>query len=305
MSQSFYSNGKLLISGEYLVLDGAKALALPTQFGQSMEVEHCDEAIVSWTAYDADGSIWMNESISIDTIISEQLIEGSNYLQTLVNVLRAAHRQNATVLQCGTGYRVVSKLSFPRQWGLGTSSTWINNVAQWFGINAFQLLANSFGGSGYDIACAQHKTALYYTRVEVNYPQVDTFDFNPSFRNNLYFVYLNQKRSSKEAIASYKQKRSMLQSEIDTISGISEALVGCVSLEEFQHYIVKHEAIISSIIEQVPVKASLFSDFDGEVKSLGAWGGDFVLVASQADPTLYFNAKGYHVVVKYNNMILE
>ena len=33
-TQTFYSNGKLLITGEYVVLDGAKALALPTKFGQ-------------------------------------------------------------------------------------------------------------------------------------------------------------------------------------------------------------------------------------------------------------------------------
>jgi mevalonate kinase len=29
---NFYSNGKLLLTGEYLVLDGAKSLALPTKF---------------------------------------------------------------------------------------------------------------------------------------------------------------------------------------------------------------------------------------------------------------------------------
>ena len=38
-TQTFYSNGKLLITGEYVVLDGAKALALPTKFGQSLLVK--------------------------------------------------------------------------------------------------------------------------------------------------------------------------------------------------------------------------------------------------------------------------
>lgn len=36
---SFKSNGKLLLTGEYLVLDGAVALALPTKMGQIMTVE--------------------------------------------------------------------------------------------------------------------------------------------------------------------------------------------------------------------------------------------------------------------------
>ena len=36
MKKTFYSNGKLLITGEYVVLDGAKALALPTKYGQNL-----------------------------------------------------------------------------------------------------------------------------------------------------------------------------------------------------------------------------------------------------------------------------
>ena len=35
----FRSNGKLLVSAEYLVLDGAEALAFPTRLGQTLSVE--------------------------------------------------------------------------------------------------------------------------------------------------------------------------------------------------------------------------------------------------------------------------
>ena len=38
-NQTFYSNGKLLLTGEYVVLDGAKALAVPTRFGQNLIVK--------------------------------------------------------------------------------------------------------------------------------------------------------------------------------------------------------------------------------------------------------------------------
>ena len=37
-TQTFYGHGKLLLTGEYAVLDGAKALSIPTRFGQSLEV---------------------------------------------------------------------------------------------------------------------------------------------------------------------------------------------------------------------------------------------------------------------------
>ena len=34
----FYSNGKLLMTGEYFVLNGALSLALPTVYGQYLEI---------------------------------------------------------------------------------------------------------------------------------------------------------------------------------------------------------------------------------------------------------------------------
>jgi hypothetical protein len=51
------------------------------------------------------------------------------------------------------------------------------------------------------------------------------------------------------------------------------------------------------------IKESLFSDFDGIIKSLGAWGGDFVMAADH--PAEYFAAKGYETIVAYEDMILS
>ena len=42
--KTFYSNGKLLITGEYLVLDGARSLAIPTKFGQFLIVEEIENS---------------------------------------------------------------------------------------------------------------------------------------------------------------------------------------------------------------------------------------------------------------------
>lgn len=304
MSQVFYSNGKLLVSGEYVVLDGALAFALPTQYGQSMEVVPCEDPAITWVSYDQDGSIWMNEKVTLETLLSNQSVEGSPYLQTLVEVLRAAHRQNKSILTSATGYNVVCKLTFPRLWGLGTSSTWINNVAQWFKINAYELLANSFGGSGYDIACAKSSEAVCYRRTDVYFPTVEDVVFNPNFTSNLYFVYLNKKMNSKEGIANYKEKRGFVTNEIECISTLSRLMATCSSLPAFKELIKEHESIIGSILGERPIKESLFSDFEGEIKSLGAWGGDFVLVACDQNPSTYFTKKGYHVVIAYKEMIL-
>ena len=48
MDQKYYSNGKLLFTGEYVVLDGANALAFPTKFGQSMSVKKIKEPKIIW-----------------------------------------------------------------------------------------------------------------------------------------------------------------------------------------------------------------------------------------------------------------
>ena len=46
--KTYQSNGKLLLTGEYVVLDGALSLAVPTKFGQSMHVENIDQPKIIW-----------------------------------------------------------------------------------------------------------------------------------------------------------------------------------------------------------------------------------------------------------------
>ena len=74
MKKEYYSNGKLLITGEYLVLDGAKAFALPTKFGQNLIVEKGNNEAINWKSYDADGSIWFEEIILFSEKIKKKLL---------------------------------------------------------------------------------------------------------------------------------------------------------------------------------------------------------------------------------------
>jgi hypothetical protein len=52
------------------------------------------------------------------------------------------------------------------------------------------------------------------------------------------------------------------------------------------------------------VKEALFPDFKGVLKSLGAWGGDFILAISKENPKDYFASKGYETIIPYSEMIL-
>lgn len=304
MKQTFYSNGKLLLTGEYLVLDGALALALPTKFGQSLIVEEFEANTIRWTSYDKDGSIWLEETIAFETIRNNIKPEDNKVLSTLIDILHHAFLLNPNFLDTKHGYAVTTTLTFPRYWGLGTSSTLLNNIAVWLEIDAFTLLKNSFGGSGYDIACAKHQKPIVY-QLENQVPKIMEVAFSPEFKNKLYFVYLNQKQNSRNAIANYYNKRGDIGKFLPTINAITQQTLSCKDSKEFAKLMDLHEIELSSILESATIKEALFPDFWGSIKSLGAWGGDFILVISEEDPTSYFNAKGYHTIVSYSDMILE
>ncbi len=304
MQHTFYSNGKLLITGEYLILDGAKGLALPTKMGQNLIVKETNSGEIHWISYDADGSLWFEDHITFQEIKDPNSTSTESIKTTLIKILQVADSMNSNLLSNSEGLSITTQLSFPRNWGLGTSSTLINNIAQWFQIDAFELLHKSFGGSGYDIACAQNNSPITYTLVNGN-PRVEKIIFEPEFTPNLYFVYLNQKRNSKSAIADYHtNKNSQLSNYIATINELTQDIIEAKDLELFTQLLNQHETILSEILTTTTIKDSLFPDFDGAIKSLGAWGGDFVLVISKENPKSYFVAKGYETVIPYGEMIL-
>jgi len=304
MRQTFYSNGKLLLTGEYLVLDGANALALPTKMGQNLQVTHHNKTTITWKSFDADGTIWFEDELELEAIINHKETSESSVRNTLLTILHHAQLLQPNAFQMHTGFQIDTALTFPKKWGLGTSSTLINNVAQWLKIDAFELLNNSFGGSGYDIACAQYNSPIYY-HLENQRPNVTPVNFQPKFASNLYFVYLNQKQSSKSAIAAYYNKKNHnLKENIVTINRLTQAVAQANSVRSFANALQLHENEMSAILELLTVQEALFPDFDGVVKSLGAWGGDFVLAVALEDPTAYFLSKGYSTVIPYKEMIL-
>lgn len=300
MKKTFYSNGKLLLTGEYTVLDGAKALALPTRFGQYLDIEPNSKGYIEWNSFDADGSPWYEDILPLNDITSNSCNSENTVTKTLIKILYTAYSMNPHVLQ--HGFTAETRLTFPRSWGLGTSSTLINNVAMWFGIDPYSLLWESFGGSGYDIACASNNTPVFY-EIKNGKPVVNAAGFSPDFMNNLYFIYLNKKQDSRNAIAAYRQ-RTENRSLTDTISKLTEATYNTATLNDFRSLIDEHEAVMSEALGQQTVKQQLFPDFDGSLKSLGAWGGDFILAASPEDPHSYFKAKGYTTILSYKDMIL-
>lgn len=304
------SHGKLLLTGEYFVLDGAKSLAVPTRYGQDLRVESIQEPQLIWQSFAENGECWLEAIFDLPKLRLANATFDANedggkdvLAENLSKILRETRKLNPVFLNAEKGFLVKTKLDFPRNWGLGTSSTLINNIANWSKVNPYKLLENTFGGSGYDIACAQHNSPILFTKQSAEIV-VEEVNFNPTFMDQLYFVHLNKKQNSREGIEHYNKLKGNLTSETKQISELSEAFLRCGKLSDFEKLMKEHEQIVSKTIQLKPIQSELFSDYFGQTKSLGAWGGDFILATGNEDSPNYFNQKGFSIVIPYQKMVL-
>lgn len=302
MSQEFYSNGKLLLSGEYAVLDGAKAWAMPTKFGQYLRVSQNDSRLLTWKSIDDKGTLWFEAVYQIEPLL-ELSCSDKDTSETLLKILYEAKKLNPKFLTVSKGLEIETKLTFPRNWGLGSSSTLLNSIADWAQIDAYQLLWNAFSGSGYDIACAKTNSPILY-QLKNGVSAVRKINTKPSFYNSLFFVYLNKKRNSRDAIKGYRQSEFDKPILVDRISALTLEMATCSQLNEFEQLMERHEAVLSEALGIPTVKEELFPDYQGSIKSLGAWGGDFILATGTKESLDYFHKKGYDTVLSFQEMIL-
>ena len=323
MRNYFRSNGKFLLTGEYLVLKGATALALPLKLGQNMEVETLDdnEGLIYWNAFLKSTRQQVNKTTSQQG--SEKwfyvILDKNDFsikdsddrekAERLSNILSKAKSLNQNIFNDTHDYRFSTLLDFNTQWGLGSSSTLINNISEWAKVNPYELLDLTFKGSGYDIACAKANGPIFY---QVSRQQttdnrlIDTAGFNPDFKDNLYFVYLGHKQNSSKEVKAFLDKNKDYTEEIKSVSEISRLLPKTNGFDEFCRLINTHEDIIASCIGRQAIRND-FKEFNGTVKSLGAWGGDFILAASECEEDKvrhYFKNKGLDVIIKYKDIVL-
>jgi mevalonate kinase len=295
------------------------ALALPLKLGQNMAVETRHGTSLQWDAYKPDGP-WFSVTLHPTTL---EIIhcDDTAKAERLAQILKAVKQLNPIAFEDGLHFE--THLGFHPEWGLGSSSTLIANLAQWAKVNPYELLRLTFGGSGYDIACATAEKPIFYQvktevpepavpeadrRVEGPTPMVEPIDFNPSFADHLFFIYQGQKQSSSKEVKAFLEKTNPidLQKDITAVSWISRAVPQCQNLDDFGLLMQCHERIISRCIGQEPVQKH-FPDFEGTLKSLGAWGGDFLLAATEWDESqvkTFFKGKGLEVVFGYKEMVL-
>ena len=300
----FRSNGKLLLTGEYLVLHGAVALALPTKLGQTLAVETVSDSHlgIQWDAYKPDGP-WFSALLTSNLLPLTST--DPSKAEKLVHILKAVQELNPNAFESSLHFE--THLEFDPSWGLGSSSTLISNLAQWAGVNPYELLHKTLGGSGYDIACATATSAIHY-KLEDGEPRILPVAFNPPFVDHLFFVYQGKKQHSSEEVKAFNQHwaEKDLTTEMQTVSELSMALPTITYYEDFCTLLQVHESILSTCLNREPVQRQ-YPDFPGVLKSLGAWGGDFLLAVTEMpfdEAKAYFQDKGMNTIFKYQDLIL-
>lgn len=304
--KEYYGHGKLLITGEYFVLDGALALAVPTVFGQRLRVKelHSSEGIVYWVALNNQGKVWLN--LVFDTADFTCINNKSPEADRLSKILTEARKLNPAFLTDKKDLAVETRLEFPNQWGLGSSSTLLHCVAAWAGVDGYELLKNTIGGSGYDVACAANSTPLLY-KLNAGKPEVLKANWKPSFSNHIYFAYTGRKQLSTEGISYYRSNLKDKTQGVNDLTRITQLLLQATTLAAFETLLNEHETIVGSQLKMMKVKDTLFADFAGVVKSLGAWGGDFVLLTYTGEAgelRSYLQQKGIDTVFSWDELIL-
>ncbi|MCU0327634.1 MAG: hypothetical protein MUE53_01480 [Chitinophagales bacterium] len=263
-----FAQGKLMLTGEYLALRGATSLALPLKFGQSLEVY--SDLAMSWEARDYDDTVFYTWQMTANLHLEDKLQQCFRYIADLGKMNEDSFNQR----------KFITKLTFNKHWGLGSSSTLVCLLAKYFDVNPYALNAHVFQGSSYDIACGYAKSPILYTRIDESNAKVVELNL-PQWTDFIYFVYSGQKQSSIQSIRSNRENiQQTSESLIFEISEISKSITQTKQVSEVIDLFEYHDTLISSVLGHKPLSHDLGHKMPFYSKYLGAWHGDFFMILS-------------------------
>jgi mevalonate kinase len=297
--RNYYTKGKLLISGAYGVLDGAIGFALPTKLGQRFCFETDRSNIIQCKAVDDKGNTWFEAEFDVKSLAPLKT-SSEDVANTFSKLLIAARSLNPDF---NYSFTLETTLEFNREWGLGSSSTLIAALAQFASVNAYELLDSGFKGSGYDIACATAEGPIRFQRINKEV-SITPLNWRPTFADELYLVYLNQKMNSREAIIHYRKAQSS-DHFLNELSRLSIAISEETSdINRFEKLLLEQENLLADRLGITAIGDQLFDDRpEGVFISLGAWGGDFALFTRKKNIP-YLEDKGYSTILKLQELCI-
>ncbi len=289
-------------------MDGAKALALPIRFGQEMNIKFIFEPKLIWKSTE-NNQEWFNATFALPNL---EIINTSNnsIAYKLKKILSAAQSLNNEFLSTNSGFNININANYPLKWGLGSSSTLISMIAQWAIINDFSLYNLVSNGSGYDIACATQNTPIYYQKTKDS-TQISQIKIRNGIKHNSVFVYLGKKQDSNIEIERYKKIEKPSKNTLKHISKLTEKICKASNAIQLINHVIEHEEILSSLLNKPTLETQLKAKniiFNGAIKSLGAWGGDFAMFV--ANEPLYVtkdNLKklGFNTMFTYDELLIK
>jgi mevalonate kinase len=301
---NYYSSGKLLITGEYLILKGAVSLASPVNYGQFMQIHdfHSDQCLI-WESYE-NGICWFRAKI--DPAFFKILETTDNQTANrLLAWLQAADQLNPGFLKRQMNKKVTVGSDFNLSWGLGSSSSLLSNIAWWANVDPFLLHKLVSNGSGYDVICARENGPVHFNLNSNSY-HVEPADFDPVFKNRVFFIYSGRKQDTSKSLETFFSGNSSFTKEIEEVSVITRKIAISETLAEFEECVREHEEIMASVLRKKRIKEERFADLMGEIKSLGAWGGDFAMITwhdTHEELKKYLSAKNIDTIFSFNEMI--
>ncbi len=295
-TKTYRASGKLMFFGEYMVLKGAPCLAIPLKYGQTLQVEQSEDEGVQWESFELERP-WFTASLDKNlNMLRTSDVEKSDVLVNLLDVIR---NQKPELFK--TGLRFQAQSDFNLQWGFGSSSTLVSLLSQWSGVDPYLILEKSFGGSGYDIACATANNPIVY---KVDNRETTEVKLPSAVTEKMLFVYSGNKQNSRNEIKRFAQRETAPQ-DVKRIGEIVDEALKAETIENFEHTLIESEKLLSEILGMSTLKETHFSDYPNVIKSLGAWGGDFFMATfrDEKDARDYFLAKGYDTMFNYSELI--
>jgi hypothetical protein len=199
------------------------------------------------------------------------------------------------------GIMVRTRLDFPGNWGLGSSSTALALLAKWLSVDARRLYALAQNGSGYDLEVAlQNSSILYqlprqieghlFPSMNGTEPIVQRIRYRLPEGGQLWLVDPGGKQISSGEVIRYRNLNQGQRTDcVEEISALSKALAGCSEVPVMMQFLARHDDIMEHLLGQPCLNRVAGSGFPGRLKSLGAWGGDlFLAVSEQPDEAIHW-----------------
>ena len=283
--RSYFATGKVMLTGEYLVMNGFDCIALPTKLGQWMHVWDFDTPddssdFILYQAKDLHGNVWFETKILLPNfeLVDPAQIENIQ-ADRLVGILKLA---DSDFWETGKSWRIETQLEFERVWGLGSSSTLVKLFADFLHLDPMNIQFEIFGGSGYDVAIAQLQKPMVYclTADDSNWKYWRLEEY---FTKDWYLVFYGQKIDSRNSLSSVQDELNDIAedefytAQFDKI--ISQTRIAS-NIMELESSLEMYQMLLSKAL-MLPTTYDILGIKPvnkGLCKWLGAWGGDMILI---------------------------